>query len=233
MACNSKITGERISELRKKKGLKQSELAQRLSVSRQIISYYETGARMPNTEDIVLLAEFFNTTTDYLLGVSDVSSTNIDLKAVCDYTGLSEEAVKILHGAYEDSVIYSSFYDGAIDFINTIIEYPEPLIDTYEYLKSAIDFMDFCQAARKDVDSYDLTVTNQKTKALEEMFNETKYYYFYAIESYRNFINNQIISFENCAKEYDNRLFSFAMHSSVLSMKFVEGEPNGNDNEEE
>ena len=86
MKCNAKITGERISALRKKQGLKQAELAKKLNVYQRTISYYETGARLPKTEDIAALAEILNTTTDFLIGLTSVASTDIDLKAVCDST---------------------------------------------------------------------------------------------------------------------------------------------------
>lgn len=118
MKCNAKLTGERISALRKKQGLKQVELAKKLNVSRQIISYYETGARLPNTEYIAALAEILNTTTDFLIGLTSTASTDKDLKAVCDSTyidmlnyikshvskkellaQLAEEATELAHAA--------------------------------------------------------------------------------------------------------------------------------------
>lgn len=87
------ITANRIKELRKKLGITQGELAEKLNVQRQIISYYETGSRTPNIDDIIILANAFNTSADYLLGLSDTSTTDIELKAICDYTGLSESSV--------------------------------------------------------------------------------------------------------------------------------------------
>lgn len=97
MKINAKKTGERISLLRKEKGLKQIDLAKKLNVSRQIISYYETGTRMPNVEDIIILSEFLGTSSDYLLGLSDVKTNDKDIQFICDYTGLSEESVNLLN----------------------------------------------------------------------------------------------------------------------------------------
>ena len=98
MGINRDLTNRRIRELRKEKGITQSELAQKLHVKRQIISYYETS-RMPNTEDLLLLADELNTTTDYLLGRTAVKTTDPKTKDVCEYTGLSEAAVSVLHNA--------------------------------------------------------------------------------------------------------------------------------------
>lgn len=117
MKCNAKTTGERIAILRKEIGLKQVELAKRLNVSRQIISYYETGVRLPNTEDIAALAEILGTTSDYLIGLTNVDSTDVELKAVCEYTGLNEHSVCALHDLSQEATGYE------IDFLNAVFRY--------------------------------------------------------------------------------------------------------------
>lgn len=58
---------DRIQELRKIKGISQEELADGIGVSRQAVSKWETGQSEPNIEKIVLLSNYFDTTTDYLL----------------------------------------------------------------------------------------------------------------------------------------------------------------------
>jgi transcriptional regulator with XRE-family HTH domain len=65
---DNKIIGSRIERLRKKRKETQTDLAGVLNVKRQVISYYETGARTPNVDDLIILAEHYNTTVDYLLG---------------------------------------------------------------------------------------------------------------------------------------------------------------------
>lgn len=90
-------TGERIKQLREEKEMSQETLAGILGVQRQIISYYETGARRPNVNDLIKLAYEFNTTVDYLLGLSNVRTAEIEIKAICEYTGLSEKAIESLH----------------------------------------------------------------------------------------------------------------------------------------
>lgn len=99
---SNKTIGERLKECRKAKKENQEDLAKLLNVQRQIISYYETGARTPNIEDLAILAKHFDTTVDYLIGLSDVKSTNIEVKSICDYTGLSEKAINSLHENFAD-----------------------------------------------------------------------------------------------------------------------------------
>ena len=58
---------DRLQNLRKAKGLSQEALAQRLDVSRQAVSKWESGQSVPEAEKIVALSDFFGVTTDYLL----------------------------------------------------------------------------------------------------------------------------------------------------------------------
>ena len=58
---------DRIQSLRKAKGISQEELADRVGVSRQAVSKWESGQSMPELDKAVALSEFFEVTTDYLL----------------------------------------------------------------------------------------------------------------------------------------------------------------------
>lgn len=56
----------RLNELRKKKGITQSQLAVELGVDTTVISNYETGYRVPRWITICKIAEFFNVSIDDL-----------------------------------------------------------------------------------------------------------------------------------------------------------------------
>ena len=59
--------GEKLQSLRQKAGLSQDALAEKLHVSRQAVSRWERDETMPETEKVVLIADLFGVTTDYLL----------------------------------------------------------------------------------------------------------------------------------------------------------------------
>ena len=59
--------GRRIQEARKAAGLSQESLGERLGVSRQAVSRWERDETMPDPDKIVVLADLFGVTTDYLL----------------------------------------------------------------------------------------------------------------------------------------------------------------------
>lgn len=63
--------GERLQQLRKQADLQQKELAAEIGLSANAISMMERGNRGTTIEKLVVLAEFFHVSTDYLLGITD------------------------------------------------------------------------------------------------------------------------------------------------------------------
>ncbi len=57
--------------LRQEKGIGQTELAQQIGVSKGIISLWENGLREPNMYSLILLAQFFGVSIDYLVGLEE------------------------------------------------------------------------------------------------------------------------------------------------------------------
>lgn len=80
--------GTKLKELRKGAGMTQTTLANRLNMTKSIVSYYEHQERAPSPEVMIRLSEIFHVTTDYLLGVND--------KKMIDVTDLDDEAVNAL-----------------------------------------------------------------------------------------------------------------------------------------
>lgn len=65
---------DRIRELRKNKGLSQEELAEQLGVSRQAISKWESEQSVPDIEKIILISDYFEVSTDYVLKGIELSN---------------------------------------------------------------------------------------------------------------------------------------------------------------
>ena len=66
----------RIKELRKSKGLTQAELAKKVGVSEQAVSFYENDRRKPKIETWNMLADFFNVSIPYLQGLPEPVGKN-------------------------------------------------------------------------------------------------------------------------------------------------------------
>lgn len=62
----------RIKTLREKRGIIQEILASELGITQQMLSKYEKDVTVIKVDILKRLAEYFNVTTDYLLGMSDV-----------------------------------------------------------------------------------------------------------------------------------------------------------------
>ena len=63
--------GENLKKIRKDRGMTQIALQMQTGIEQALISKYETGERIPPTETLIILADFFKTNIDYLLDRTD------------------------------------------------------------------------------------------------------------------------------------------------------------------
>ena len=74
--------GNVLKKLRLQEGFTQQELANKLGITKSVVSYYELQERYPSPEVLVKLASIFHVTTDYLLGLEQ--NETIDLVGLDD-----------------------------------------------------------------------------------------------------------------------------------------------------
>lgn len=109
------MLGERLRRLRTQKKLTQTEFANKIGITRGTYAHYEINKRQPDYETLVKIAEFYNVSTDYLLGATDnPAPTPKDQKLkeflerpgvpYDDETYLSDEQVKLLRNLLEQVV---------------------------------------------------------------------------------------------------------------------------------
>ncbi|MCD8160012.1 MAG: helix-turn-helix domain-containing protein [Clostridiales bacterium] len=84
--------GDRLKTLRTQKNLTQQQLADRLGLTKSVISAYETQLHRPSYETLVQLSRIFRVSTDYLLGVERSADDFLDI------SGLTEEEKQALRG---------------------------------------------------------------------------------------------------------------------------------------
>ena len=77
--------GVKLKKLRLQEGLTQQQLADRIGVTKSVVSYYELQERYPSPEVLTKLALVFHVSTDFLLG--------IERKETIDLTGLDDEDI--------------------------------------------------------------------------------------------------------------------------------------------
>lgn len=96
--------GEIIQLLRDENGLNQKELAKKVGLSQSVMNRIELGTRPVRDEELKKIAEVLDTTTDYLLGASDIKNPYRDTENIKqpeqqtlpDEFSTPEEAVKFL-----------------------------------------------------------------------------------------------------------------------------------------
>lgn len=69
--------GEKIRELRKASGLSQEQLAEKLEVSRQAVSKWETGSCAPDIEKLTILSDLFCVSLDQLVRDKVIENSNV------------------------------------------------------------------------------------------------------------------------------------------------------------
>ena len=67
----------RLKELRTSKKLNQETLAKDLGVSQSTLSYWERGDYQPDNENLIIIANYFEVSVDYLLGRSDIPNPEL------------------------------------------------------------------------------------------------------------------------------------------------------------
>lgn len=71
------MIADRIKELRESKGWTQAELARRLGVTRNGVNSWEQGLSSPALASLVDLANLFNVSADYILGIDSLNTVNV------------------------------------------------------------------------------------------------------------------------------------------------------------
>lgn len=116
--------GEMLRKLRESHHLQISDVADAIGMSRQGYNNYEIGSRNPSLDTIVKLAKFYNVSTDYILGVSDLDN-NSDITQN-DVKITDEKAEKLLQSFLQlpDSVKVGvmQWLEGTISVLGTNVE---------------------------------------------------------------------------------------------------------------
>ncbi len=91
--------GERISILRKAKGISQVQLANRIGVSKQSVSNWENNNIMPSVDMVITLAVFFGCTSDYLLELNEnkmvIETTNLTASQAAHIKNIVDDFVSL------------------------------------------------------------------------------------------------------------------------------------------
>ncbi len=80
-----------LKELREARNLSQTDVAKVLNITRQAYNHYETGVRLPSLESLIMIADYFDVSTDYLLGRNSLDKETTKAKS-----GLTENESELI-----------------------------------------------------------------------------------------------------------------------------------------
>jgi Predicted transcriptional regulators len=112
--------GDRLEKLRKERKLSQNDMAKFLGITRQGYGNYESGARRPDNETLQKLADFFEVSTDYLLGRTDDPKrpdSNNEIK--------NPRILRMISRANELSHLSEDELNQALDYIDFLFQVAE------------------------------------------------------------------------------------------------------------
>ena len=111
-----------LRKLIEEQGITQEELKEKLGVStRQSVTGYIDGSTLPTIDKINALADLFNVSTDYLLGRTPEKTSDVNLQAIYNDLGLSEESVNVIRNIKAERLDDGlNFMIEAYDFLGLI-----------------------------------------------------------------------------------------------------------------
>lgn len=72
------MIGQRLKELRKSRRITQTELSERINISQSTLANFENEKRTLPIDILIKIAQYFDVSTDYILGLSEVSELSTD-----------------------------------------------------------------------------------------------------------------------------------------------------------
>lgn len=116
--------GERLEDLMKEKNITSKELSKLVSAKGVKLSEATLSDIINNVDKgysykiFVEISKQLNVSADYLFGISDVMTSDKDIKAICEYTGLNERSVTLLHQIKS----VTKHNKKISEFVNSVIE---------------------------------------------------------------------------------------------------------------
>lgn len=150
----------RFSELKKESGETNKDLQDVFGLSLSALINYQTGKRIPDIAFLHKLAQHFGVSADYLLGLSDVKSTEQDIQTACEVTQLSEKAVKML----KDNAGYKNAF-----YKNNLLPILNAMLETKDFYR-IIDSMNTIVASQKKITVNTKVKTKFTPKETEQIF---------------------------------------------------------------
>ena len=122
--------GQNLKKLRTSKNLSQSKLSKILGISSSTIGMYEQGRRFPDQTILTKIADFFDVSTDYLLGRNPQNPPTVFNNATDAMEFILKLPTVMAYGGYDATKLSD---EEIIDFANDLLQQIELI--SYKYKK--------------------------------------------------------------------------------------------------
>lgn len=177
-----KVFRERLIQLRDKNNLTQTKLGEKLGVKQSVISIWEKGESVPDSYTVKKICECFNTSSDYLLGLTNDDSSK-DVQFISDYTGLTKKAVENLYSfkwRTVDNDSYNSTKDSPLlSGLNEMLEAKDVIASSFLYALTRYTTYKYPKD-EPSIKDYDSKEAQESAIIIEGFYDEDKdiqYYY--------------------------------------------------------
>ena len=222
------IFHSRLRDLIEEHDITKQKLSEEIGVSRQAISQYCDGSTIPNADKLLKIAEFFNVSTDYLLGSTEAQTTDTDIKFMCEYTGIKDTSINNLHYLKEgkrssefflgDKIPYDYSFDfldflfGGTEYYNgfsllsKISEYKNMLISQTENLLKETDT--YSNLSKEHIETLNFFSESDKERYFKrEVEKNIAFCNFEAVKMFEkvisDYLSNEIINYNKAFESYE------------------------------
>ena len=89
---------EALKRFRKEQAVSQRQLAEKIGVPYQSYQTYESGSSVPSSKVIIKIAQAFDVSSDYLLGLRDTPKPNeVDAEEIKEALALRDAVIRVIH----------------------------------------------------------------------------------------------------------------------------------------
>lgn len=147
---SNEMIGKRLIQAREAKGFTQDDVASKLGVKRELVSFWEHGKRELKAGYLIEISKCLEVSTDYILGLRESKSTDVDVQAAATYLGTSDNVVDGL----KDIIHYAKFREIGL-FVNENIHCVEKILSHPSSILLFSDLVNIilCERARQ-LDEY-------------------------------------------------------------------------------
>lgn len=135
----TKAFAERLSDLvqaKKDTGLSHDEICRQIGASSGGLSEWMSDNKTANIDNLAKISKYFGVSTDYLLGLSNLKTPDVDIQKACELTGLSDDAIQLLQEAYAADALNVLLFERSFrNLLLCLFSYRESVIAESLYIR--------------------------------------------------------------------------------------------------